>query len=444
MRRRYAIVFAYMPWNKYSVNALVATLDKLGTIDTYMINRLENIIPLMNVLSKKYVKIIFAFSLNTIILTNNEILNKILEINNVLRKNNKIIKIAGGPHASGDPYGTVKKLGFDIAVIGEGEETLSDLVEAIIANKDLLNVKGLFTLYNDDNPLFTGRRKPIDLGKYPSFPIWRRIAGPIEITRGCPYGCFYCQVSYMHGFNTRHRSIDSILHHAESMAKLGFNDIRFITPNGLGYGLIKPCREPDINLIEELLEKLKRRVCNKYGARIFFGTFPSEFRPEHISYEVARILRKYVVNKNIIVGAQSGSERVLKIIRRGHTVSDVITAVESLHKAGFRADVDFIIGLPGETSEDQISSLNIMKKLVSMGARIHLHVFMPLPGTPFAFAKPCRIPRWFKKEVYRLIGRGTAYGQWIKQEEIAQKIYMLRKRGIILTGATRHYLLDKT
>jgi len=439
MKRRHAIVFTYTPWTRYSVNALVAAIDKLDLIDVYVIDKLENIIPLVSLLGKKYMKLILAFSLNTIMLTYNDVLDKIIEINTVLKRNNNIIKIAGGPHATGDPLGTIKKLGFDIVVIGEGEETLSNIVETIVNNGDLFRIKGLYTL-SDNKPLFTGRRKPIDLNKYLSFPIWRRMAGPIEITRGCPYGCFYCQVSYMHGFNARHRDIDNIVYHAGAMAKLGFHDIRFITPNGLGYGLTSLSDKPNIDLLEELLERLKRKVGERHGSRIFYGTFPSEFRPEHMSYEIARMLRKYVANKNIIVGAQSGSDRILKIINRGHSVSDVFNAVEALQKAGFRADVDFIIGLPGETEEDQLSSLDVMKKLVSMGARIHLHVFMPLPGTPFAFAEPGRIPKWLKKEVYRLIGKGAAYGQWIRQEEIAQKIYMLRRKGIILTGAVNYHL----
>ncbi len=430
MARDVAVVLAYTPWTRYSVNALASILDLHVEADVYLVERLENTVSLVKFLLDRYRRVVLGIGLNTIMLTDNRVLKEIKRINRVL-VDKRVLRVAGGPHATGDPLGTLYSLGFDVAVVGEGEETLVDLVNTFSSGGDIHSVKGIYTVV-DGEPKYTSRRRPVELDKYPPFPIWRRIAGPIEITRGCPYGCRYCQVSYMHGFQPRHRSIDNIVYHVESMARHGFHDIRFITPDGLGYGLGGRCREPRLEAIEELLHRLWERVCRRYGARIFYGTFPSEFRPEHIVPDVVRVLRRYVSNKSIIVGAQSGSDRVLELIGRGHSVDDVYHAVEALVKNGFRADVDFIIGLPGETRDDLLESLHTMRKLVSMGARIHLHVFMPLPGTPFSQAPPGHIPDWLKREVYRLIGSGSAYGQWIRQEEIARKIDWLRRKGIIL------------
>ncbi len=429
MPRDIAVVLPVTPWTRYSVNAIAATLDAYGDHSVYLLEKWFELDELIELLRRRHRLVVVGVSFNTIMLTDEQFLNWLLNITS--HRYDNVVYVAGGPHASGDPLGTLLRLGFDIAVIGEGEEAFLELVDALSGEGNPCSVKGVF-LQCGGEFVFTGRRPPVELDRYPPFPIWRRIAGPIEITRGCPYGCYYCQVSYIHGFSMRHRSIDNIVYYAEAMAKLGYRDLRFITPDGLGYGLAGRSRKPRIDLVEELLSTLYRRVVEPYGMRIFYGTFPSEFRPEHIDYDTASMLRRYVVNKSVIVGAQTGSNRLLKKINRGHSVEDVYNAVEALLKAGFRPEVDFIFGLPGETDEDRVETLKVIKDLVGIGARIHLHVFMPLPGSPFAREPPGSIPEWFRKEVYRIIGRGAAYGQWIRQEEIAWRIGLLREKGIIL------------
>ena len=434
--RNYAILLYYDPRVKYSVNALTAVLDKSRYWDVYLVRDLSKIIELAHKLSKIYNKVVIGISFNTLMLTEERFLKTLILLNK--SKPYNVVSVAGGPHPTGDPVGCIEKLEFDYVVVGEGERSFIELLEALfLGMNDPYKVKGVFTKY-EDRYVFPGRQEPIDLDEYHPFPFWRNLCGAIEITRGCPYGCFYCQVSYMHGFRPRHRSIESIVYYAELMAKHGFKDIRFITPNGLGYGLKRKQREPNIEIIEELLSRLYDRVVKVHGGRIFYGTFPSEVRPEHLTKEAIKVLKKYVANKNIIIGAQSGSNRILKAIGRDHTIEDVFNAVEIALKNNFIPDVDFILGLPGETREDIEETISSMKKLVNIGARIHLHVFMPLPGTPYSAKKPGAVPGWVRKEILKFIGKGAAYGQWMKQEIMARKIYELRKKGIISYGSNNN------
>ena len=109
-------------------------------------------------------------------------------------------------------------------------------------------------------------------------------------------------------------------------------------------------------------------------------------------------MSKYVSNDRIIVGAQSGSQRILNIINRGHTVEDVFLAVDNLIDYGFVPDVDLIfLALP----------------------RIHAHIFMPLPGTPFENYPPGKIDSKTKKVLGDLARRGLLYGSWAVQEKLA-------------------------
>ncbi|OGF66066.1 MAG: B12-binding domain/radical SAM domain-containing protein [Candidatus Fischerbacteria bacterium RBG_13_37_8] len=179
----------------------------------------------------------------------------------------------------------------------------------------------------------------------------------------------------MYGTTMRHRSVEKICEHASRLIERNLTDLRFITPNALLYG-----SRDGLNINTEMLKQLLKNLKNavKKKGRIFFGTFPSEVRPEHVTNESITLIKEYTDNDNIIIGGQSGSQKVLDFCHRGHMVENIYRAVEVTVKAGLKANVDFIFGLPGETLEDQIKTIAVIKDLIAMGARIHAHTFMPL------------------------------------------------------------------
>ncbi len=337
--------------------------------------------------------------------------------------------VAGGPHATGDPLGTLR-LGFQAVFHGESEETLPDYLRHYLEGDDVLKVKGVVT-WDGVRPVYTGRQRRVDLDKYPPFPYWEGIYAPIEITRGCVWGCRYCEVPYMHGAVIKHRSIETVVYYAKIFWQSGRRDLRFITPNAFSY--LSDGREMNIRGLCDLLETLYK-AGRSFKGRIFMGSFPSEIRPEHACVdEAVRCLQKTVSNKNIIIGAQSGSERILSLINRGHDVETVINAVETLNKHGFRADVDFIYALPFEEEEDLSDTLRLTEKLAySYNARIHAHYFLPLPGTPLESFEPKDPPEWFVKRLFKLLGKGRLYGDWLKQKELSRQIVDLRRKGVII------------
>ena len=139
------------------------------------------------------------------------------------------------------------------------------------------------------------------------------------------------------------------------------------------------------------------------------------------------MLARWVDNRTLVIGGQSGSDRVLEATRRGHTVDDVIRAVELTVAAGFQPDVDFLLGLPGEEEHDRVLSMQLAEKLVKMGARIHSHAFMPLPGTPLRDATPATIEPETALAMARLESKGKAYGQWRKQLVTADALVRVRR-----------------
>ncbi|MEM1618254.1 MAG: TIGR04013 family B12-binding domain/radical SAM domain-containing protein [Desulfurococcaceae archaeon] len=422
------VVFLYDKRTRYSLNSLLATIDSEREISVRLADDLDKLLKTALLLRNKGRKVLVAISLLTTMLADQSYLNSLLDTIALLKKK-KCITVCGGPHASGDPLGSLVSLGFDYVVIGEGEETFRELVLLVRDGGDPGSVKGI--AYLDHGRFeYTGRRSPLNLDDYHPFPYWRNMFSPIEITRGCPYGCFYCQVSYFHGNAYRHRSVDNIVFYARVFYEKGMKDLRFITPNGLAYGMKTSGRSPELDKLEELLSALKKEA-DRFGGRIFLGTFPSELRPDHVTEESLKILKKYVANRRTIIGGQSGSESVLRAIHRGHSVEDVINAVDISVKVEFTPDVDLILGLPCECPDDMIKTVEMARKVTEKGGRVHLHYYLPLPGTPFGLKPPQPIPQSVKRELLKLIGTGKAYGDWLKQEAMSWRIIELHRKGVI-------------
>lgn len=328
-----------------------------------------------------------------------------------LRKPGKFetIFIAGGAHPSGAPEHTLRN-GFDAVCIGEGEKTFIEFLRKIKKGSDWRALDGLACL--EKGVFKRGKpRPPIRLDDYPPFSQQHGRYGVIEITRGCPHACKFCQTSHIHGLKQRHRSVETVLGYARLMHERGMSDFRAVTPDAFAYG----AKDGGINYaaLEKLLGGLHKIL--KPRGKIFFGSFPSEVRPEHVTERTVALVRKYADNDNLVIGAQSASPRMLKICGREHSVQDIFRAAELTLKAGLRPYIDFIFRLPGETEADARLSLAAMQKLSAMGARIHAHTFMPLPGT--AFALKTRGPRypWFEAEIKKLNARGAVFGQWREQ-----------------------------
>ncbi|MER7003369.1 TIGR04013 family B12-binding domain/radical SAM domain-containing protein [Dactylosporangium sp. NPDC000555] len=324
------------------------------------------------------------------------------------------VHVAGGVHATAEPVQTLDA-GWDIAAVGEGESTLLALVDN---GGDPAGVTGLVYRDGSGNVVRTGKAHREPLGRYRAFPLTYKRMNPIEITRGCVYACRFCQTPFMFSARFRHRSVENVRWHVDRMREFGKRDVRFITPTSLSYGADD--EEPNLPAVEELLASCKEGI-GPHG-RVFFGSFPSEIRPEHMSVEALRLVKKYCANDNLIVGAQSGSERVLEAAKRGHDVESVRRAVRLGVAEGFRINVDMIFGMPGEDPADAEASLKLAQELAALGARIHSHVFMPLPGTPWRDAPPGDVDPETIRAVSRLAQQGALYGHWQKQREHAVRL----------------------
>lgn len=329
----------------------------------------------------------------------------------------RVLHLAGGVHATAEPLVTLRG-GFDAVAVGEGETTIVRMARALAEDGDWRAVPGLAYLDGAGTLRRTGPAIAEELDRYPSFPSGLRLTGPIELTRGCVYACRFCQTPFMFSAKFRHRGVAGVREHVREMRRRGQRDVRFITPSALSYG--SPDGTVNLDAIEELLRGVHEELIP--GGRVFLGSFPSEVRPEHVTPQALRLLKRYVANDNLIIGGQSGSEAMLRRSNRGHGVAVIEEAVRIAVAEGLHPNVDVIVGMPGETEDETMATVGLVERLAGLGARMHGHTFMPLPGTPWRDEPPGRLGRASLAALKRLAAEGKIYGTWERQRDIAHDL----------------------
>ncbi len=417
------LVIYYHKKNRYSFNSLLGAIEIdeiLKDIKIFIVEKESELFNLDEIFEKNS-KTIFAFSFFT---------TQIFEIFDLVKRlkekyKEKIILIAGGPHPTGDTL-NVLKIGFDFIIRGEGEKSFVEFLKRLKEDSNYKDIKGV-SYKDEDGFKIRDLSERVDINKYPPFSIKFEKFSPIEITRGCPFFCFYCETPFIFSSKIRHRKIENIIYYIEYMKNLNLLDIRFITPNAFSYGSIDG-KSLSLDSLEKLLKEIRSVIKDK--GRIFLGTFPSEVRPEYVNEETLSILKKYADNKTIVIGGQSGSEKILEISHRGHSVKDIINAVKLSIKFGYKPMVDFIFGLPGEDKRDVEETIKIMSELVKMGAKIHAHSFIPLPLTPFQFERSGRVKERIRKFIKDNLKENIVFGDWGIQQKLGKLIEEYFKKGL--------------
>ncbi|NCB40975.1 MAG: TIGR04013 family B12-binding domain/radical SAM domain-containing protein, partial [Erysipelotrichia bacterium] len=291
---------------------------------------------------------------------------------------------------------SVAALGFDYVAAGEAEDFFPKFLEQWL--------EGTATPGIHHMP-----RGKVDLNKYPGFATMTGYLPPIEISRGCRFGCMFCGVPKLTAATLRHRNLASIEEITREYFRLkpGRKRIKFLAPNAFAYG--SDGLKPNLNALYELLEMLK-----KVGVpEINLGSFPSEVRPDFVTSEVMELVTPYLSNKTIVMGVQTGSDKMLKKMNRGHTREQSVNAISLLREFGFQPHIDFIIGNPDESEEEQFELIAFMEEMLKQHAvRIHMHTFVPLPDTPWENKLQSPINEQVKKKLREFERAGVLDGWW--------------------------------
>jgi anaerobic magnesium-protoporphyrin IX monomethyl ester cyclase len=293
----------------------------------------------------------------------------------------------------------------DVVVVGEGEETILEILPPLLDGEDpgaaLREVGGVAFRDGTGRVIRTPSRHLIqDVDELP-FPArylldieayrraWRRkhdhFSLSIIATRGCPFGCTWCQKSVF-GRSFRPRSPESV---AEEMA------------------IIKRSYQPDqIRIVDDVMGIDKDWVRSWHDAVLAKGAvipFECLSRVDLLDEEMARLL-KGIGCQRIHFGAESGSQTVLDAMNKGITVEEIDEAAELCRRLDIETYFYMMVGYPGETWSDLKRSARLLRR--TRPDDFSTTIAYPLPGTPF-----------YEEVRGRLAFEGTGAPDWIHTAE---------------------------
>lgn len=339
------------------------------------------------------------------------------EVADVRAASKRPLLVAGGSHPSADPDGAVA-LGFDAVFVGEAERTLPEFAAAWCDDPDRTRVAR--------DPIIRDPGPPVDIDAAPHATEATEEFPFVEIVRGCPHACAFCQVPALHGSRPRFRSPSVAAAGIAHAVARGHRRFRFLAPDAFAYRG-GPYAGP-----AESLTALAG-ACRAAGAGVMtLGSFPSEVRPDHVRAELLEIVARAFGNRTIVVGAQSGSDATLLLMRRGHTVDESRRAIRLIADADLVPHVDLLFGFPGETLADRLLSVELGREVLAAGrGRVHLHSYLPLCGTPAWPAPPEPIEPEIVAALRGLERSGRADGYWERQIAQGVRVLAQAREGLI-------------
>jgi tRNA-2-methylthio-N6-dimethylallyladenosine synthase len=201
----------------------------------------------------------------------------------------------------------------------------------------------------------------------------------VPIIEGCNKFCSFCIVPYSRG-REKSRLATEIIAEVRRLHDLGYKEIHLIGQNVNSY---RPQSLVGIDMSRGATPfcRLLRAVAETGMARIKFATsFPRDFHPD-----IVAAIEEYPNLCNWIhLPVQSGSDRVLHSMRRGHKAADYLEKVAVIKRSKRRLSLtsDIIIGFPGETEEDFQQTMELVKQCEYDG--LYMFKYSPRPDTPAA------------------------------------------------------------
>ncbi len=283
----------------------------------------------------------------------------------------QIPHLVGGPHVTLVYKDMLAELPWiTAAAVGEGEDVILEAVAALTAGGDLSGIAGMALRDGQGGVLLTERafEKELDAFAYPDYGYYiaggKRISRyPLVTSRGCPYLCTYCCVPTVSGKKWRPRKpeavIDEIRHAIDTYGVEAFDII-------------------DDNFTLNM--RVAHDFCDAYIASGLTLPWecPNGLRADRVTLELARHMEQAHCVQ-VMLGIESGAQEVFDMMQKGETLEDIRSAVRLFKQAGIRVGGYFIIGLPGDSMDHTLESLEFIAEVGLDYAQFNMLV--PYPGT---------------------------------------------------------------
>ncbi|MBE0642729.1 MAG: radical SAM protein [Bacteroidetes bacterium] len=285
--------------------------------------------------------------------------------------------IAGGPYPTDDPGDVLGSGLVDIAVVGEGEQTMLELMRRLLAGEPYGDISGIAYRENGSFVRNAPREVIMNLDGLP-FPDYSivdldafsnrylsfaaKISSPhanIMTSRGCPYRCAYCH--NILGKKFRPRSAENV-----------FEEIRWIHDE-MGIR--------DFQVIDDIFNldmDRAKRICDliiKSGMKLTFA-FPNAIRSDRIDEELVEKMA-LAGTRFTAIAIETASRRLQKLIRKNLDLDVAFRTIELCTKAGIVTRGFFMLGFPTETEEEALSTIEYAKASSLVGATFFQVVYYP-------------------------------------------------------------------
>ncbi len=284
--------------------------------------------------------------------------------------------VLGGPHVHLYPEETIAIPEVDYLVLGEGEIPFHQLIDNLGQVEVLKTIQGLVFRENGQviNTGICGFRENLDeipfparhltpYHKYSSLMAKRSPITTMFTSRGCPYRCTFCDRPHL-GKLFRARSAANVVDEMEECIGMGIHEFL---------------------IYDDTFTVQRQRVvdiCHEIMRRGLDVGWDVRARVDNVDEELAWKMRTAGCER-IHYGVEAGTDRVLKILRKGITVEQARQAFRITKAAGIDTLAYFIIGSPTETRDDIAQTMQLAKELDP--DYVHITIMTPFPGTALYF-----------------------------------------------------------
>jgi len=290
-------------------------------------------------------------------------------------RNPRIRVVAGGTHATFAARELASDPSIDMVVLHEGEATFASLVACLDQGDDPGSIPGL-VMRRGEHLVETDLGPAVqDLDHLP-FPARDLLPFPdlyrrrhILSSRGCVFRCIYCASSAMNRYRWRPRTPAAVLDEVEEVTAQFGRRFYFADDNF------------------PVDRKRAIRICDGLRERGLDAEWSCLARPELLDHEPLLQAMAASGCQQVFLGAESGSERVLRAMNRRYTGDDLVRIVGRCRTLGIEVTVSFIIGSPWEELSDVQRTFDLARRLPT--PHVAFHMFTPYVGTQ-AFETPGR------------------------------------------------------
>ncbi|MGC2403227.1 MAG: radical SAM protein [Acidobacteriaceae bacterium] len=343
-----------------------------------------------------------------------------IETAQALKANHRWLPIIfGGWHPTLMPDETLSEPYVDVVVRGQGEITIVEIAEALLAKRSLEGIAGVSWKYRGERRHNPDRHvEPLDALPVPAFDLsdfdaYEKLSGFRQIgyatSVGCPYACNYCtdMVFYKRRFNAlpAERVVAELV---ELVSKHQLHEVALLDSNF-------PVQvERALNIARGILAS---------GVK-FRWTFQAstDFLCRMSEDEVRLLGRSGVTHMGF--GTESTSDTVLKLMNKRHQrVNEMYETARKANLAGIRVTFNLIFGYPGETEADRAITFQTMSDIASQfpNVRFSPNIFTPYPGIPiWPQLRELGVPEPRSLEEWIDLPLGANTLPWLKGEELAR------------------------